>query len=263
MSTDPTSGVDSDELIAAIPGLLRYARTMTNDAALSEDLVQSTLLRALEKGGYRGESGVATWLHRILHNLFIDHVRADRERPDEDIWQLAETKWRDPAFTVDADRVVERIATGEAIRDALVRVPANYRSAIVLHDMEGLTVPEVARIQQVGLSAAKQRVSRGRLLLVNALSTANERRVALKGIPLNCWDARKQVSDYLDGELPGNAARLLEAHLATCPTCPPLYSCIVASREAVSSLRDTDNVIPDVLAHRLRSLTGPASGNTP
>lgn len=99
-------------------------------------------------------------------------------------------------------------------------------------------------------------------MLVNALSTPSERRIALRGVPLNCWEARVQASDYLDDELEPPQARLLEAHLATCPTCPPLFSSIVASRKAVSDLRDTDNVIPDPLAARLRTLAQSAASGS-
>ncbi len=60
-------------LAAEVPGLLRYARTIVSDGQLAEDLVQETLLRALQRSeSFRGDASLATWLHRILHNLAID-----------------------------------------------------------------------------------------------------------------------------------------------------------------------------------------------
>ena len=58
------------ELIAAeVPGLLRYARALTRDDDLAQDLVQDTVLRGLERGeSFRGESSLATWLHRLMHH---------------------------------------------------------------------------------------------------------------------------------------------------------------------------------------------------
>lgn len=247
-----TAGLDADELVAAMPGLLRYARTMTADEALAEDLVQATMVRALERGhGFDGRSSLATWLHRILHNVFVDQMRRRRELPAEDIWEQVESQWRDPAFTLDTVEIVEAVAVTEHVRESLLRVPVMYRSAIVLHDMVGLTVPEVAAVQRISLPAAKQRVRRGRLMLVSSLSAAAERRHAMRGVPMDCWDARLLVSDYLDRTLPQEQVLMLESHVERCPTCPPLVSALVTSTQAVSDLQDTDSVIPTDLAARL------------
>lgn len=88
------------------------------------------------------------------------------------------------------------------------------------------------------------------MMLVSSLAEGAERREALKGVPLNCWDARSKVSDYLDDELPQSDRTLLEAHLDTCPTCPPLYASLVGAREALRS-RDPDTVIDPVVLARL------------
>ena len=254
--------IDADRLADEVPGLLRYARTLTRDPERAEDLVQETLTRALERGDtFRGESSLRTWLHRVLHNLAVDTGRRDREVAVGDLSSPAddeadvlevERKWSDDAYTVDAAVVVERAETRLELEDALARLPVIYRSAVVLHDAEGLTVREVAAIQDIGLPAAKQRLRRGRMMLVSALALGAERRHALKGVPMRCWDARAKVSDYLDDELPQSDRRVLEQHLASCPTCPPLYAGLVGARAAMGELRDPDTVIPEALARRLR-----------
>ena len=242
-------------LAAEAPGLLRYARTIVRDDRVAEDLVQETLLRALQRGDtYRGESSLATWLHRILHNLAVDLFRKDREDATEDIEREVEERWRDDAYTVDAAIVVERAETRKELEDALVRLPVMYRTAVVLHDAEGMTVADIADVQAVGLPAAKQRLRRGRMMLVDALAQGRERREALRGVPLRCWDARSKVSDYLDDELLGPARGLVERHLETCPTCPPLYAGLVGTRTALGALRDADTVVPEPLATRIQEL---------
>lgn len=244
-----------DRLTAEVPGLLRYARTIVADGSLAEDLVQETLLRALQRAGsFRGEASLATWLHRILHNLAVDRFRADREDATEDVEREVEQRWRDDSYTVDAATVVERAETREELEDALVRLPVIYRTAVVLHDSEEMTVAEIADVQGVGLPAAKQRLRRGRMMLVDALAQGRERRVALRGIPLRCWDARSRVSDYIDDELMASDRLLVQRHLETCPTCPPLYAGLVGARAALGALRDADTVVPTSLANRINEL---------
>ncbi|MEO6142442.1 MAG: sigma factor-like helix-turn-helix DNA-binding protein, partial [Dermatophilaceae bacterium] len=165
-----------------------------------------------------------------------------------------EERWRDDSYTVDAAIVVERAETREELEDALVRLPFIYRAVVVLHDAEGMTVAEIADVQAVGLPAAKARLRRGRMMLVDALAQGRERRDALQGVPLRCWDARSKVSDYLDGELLAPARVLVERHLETCPTCPPLYAGLVGARAALGNLRDADAVIPASLADRIQEL---------
>ena len=244
-----------DRLTAEAPGLLRYARTIVADGSLAEDLVQETLLRALQRAGsFRGEASLATWLHRILHNLAVDRFRADREDATEDVEREVEQRWRDDSYTVDAATVVERAETREELEDALVRLPVIYRTAVVLHDSEEMTVAEIADVQGVGLSAAKQRLRRGRMMLVDALAQGRERRDALRGVPLRCWDARSKVSDYIDDELLASDRVLVQRHLETCPTCPPLYAGLVGSRAALGALRDAGTVVPTSLADRINEM---------
>lgn len=250
------------ELVLQVPGLLGYARTITRDGPQAEDLVQETLLRALQRANsFQGQSSLATWLHRILHNLAVDMFRANREYAADDIERDVEEKWHDDSYSVDAAVVVERAETRQELEDALVHLPVIYRTAVVLHDAEGLTVKEIAQVQGVALPAAKQRLRRGRMMLVTALAQGKQRRQALHGVPLRCWDARSRVSDYLDQKLPEPDRALVERHLETCPTCPPLYASLVGARAALGALRDADTVVPPALAARIADLQPSALGS--
>jgi RNA polymerase sigma factor (sigma-70 family) len=163
--------------------------------------VQDTLLRALQRAeSFHGDASLATCLHRILHNLAIDRFRRDREDACEDVEREVEQRWRDDSYTVDATTVVERAETRQELEDALVRLPVIYRTMVVLHDAEEMTVAQIADIQGVGLPAAKQRLRRGRMMLVDALAQGRARRDALSGVPLRCWDAgaRSRTTSTMD-----------------------------------------------------------------
>ncbi len=244
--------VTPDALVDAIPGLWRFARSMLRSDQDADDLVQETLLRAIERAGsFRGESSVATWLHRIAHNLAVDRGRRQaREIDVEDV----EQRWADDHYTLDEAAFAEQSLDRVDLEDALVHLPFVYRSVVLLHDVEGWTAREIAEATGAGLPATKQRLRRGRMAMVSELARNAERRAALDGVPLRCWDARRLVSDYLDGELDDSAAAGVEAHLASCPTCPPLYSGLVRTRSAMDGLRDPDSVIDPTTAARLAEL---------
>ena len=248
----------SERLAEQLPGLLRYARSITSDPGRAEDLVQDTLVRALERvGSFRGESSLATWLHRIMHNLAVDQSRRRREVPadlaEADEGERVDALWSNDSYTVDSALVLERAQIRERVQDALLRLPLIYRSAVVLHDEEGLTMADIAQIQDIGLPAAKQRLRRGRMMLVTELAD-NRPSVTGDEVPMRCWDARHRVSDYMDEELTQRERSLLETHLESCPRCPPLYAGLVGARDALSARRDSDAVVPAGLAERIVGL---------
>jgi DNA-directed RNA polymerase specialized sigma24 family protein len=77
-----------------------------------------------------------------------------------------EERWRDDAYTVDSQAVIERAETRAELEDALVRLPFDNRAAVLLHDVSGWKAREVAEAMDIGLPAAKQRLRRGRMMLV-------------------------------------------------------------------------------------------------
>jgi RNA polymerase sigma-70 factor (ECF subfamily) len=245
-------GVPLEDLVAAHAGeLYRFARSLARSPAEAEDLVQETFLRAVERGGdFRGGAAPATWLHRVLHNLAVDRARRSAR---EVVVAEVEERWRDDAYTVDAQAVVERAEDRAELEDALVRLPFDHRAVVLLHDVDQMTVKSIADRLGISLPAAKQRLRRGRMMLVSALASGRERHEALQGVPLRCWDARRYVSDYLDDTLQPARRQALEAHLATCPTCPPLYAGLVGARAGLERLRDPDSVVPPGLERRIRA----------
>ena len=249
--TETGDGFDPTDLSGHLDELYRHARALTRDAARAADLVQDTAIRALERRElYTGQAPLGPWLHRVLHNLFIDQSRRSAR---EILVEEVEADWQESHYTVDAEVVLERSERREALEDALVRLPHIYRSAVVLHDIEGWTVKRISEVQDVSLPAAKQRLRRGRMAVVEALNGSDARRAALAKVPMRCWDARRHVSEYMDGALDEATSQLLESHLGKCPTCPPLYAALVGVQDRMGELRDDDTVIPPELAERLRS----------
>jgi RNA polymerase sigma-70 factor, ECF subfamily len=136
---------------AAIPALRRYARALTRDVEIADDLVQDTLVRALRSEHlFQGEE-VRSWLYTIMTNLNRNRRRALARRPvlmpleDEDIAGAPES----PAGARDIER-------------ALASLGEDQRSALLLVTLEGLSYRETADIQGVAIGTVMSRLARAR-----------------------------------------------------------------------------------------------------
>ncbi len=251
----PPGGQPGDEILARLdaqlPRLVRLATRLVRDPDVAEDLAQETLIAAWRNADrLRSPDALWGWLRRTLLNRVIDRSRAHRDELDiEDV----EADWRDDHFTVQPERVIEIAELREDLEDALARLPVIYRLPVVLHDALGWTAAEIATSMDAGLPATKQRLRRGRMMLVSALADDDARRRASLAQPMRCWRARRHVSAYLDGELDPETVSAVESHLARCPTCPPLYAALVGVRARLEGLRDPDSVVEDRVADRVRA----------
>lgn len=136
---------------AAIPALRRYARALTRDADLADDLVQDTLVRALRSEHLFQGDEVRSWLYTILTNLNRNRLRSLARRPT-----LTPIEDHDaPDFTgpESGQRDIER---------ALATLVDDQRNALLLVVLEGLSYREVAEVQGVPIGTVMSRLSRAR-----------------------------------------------------------------------------------------------------
>jgi RNA polymerase sigma-70 factor (ECF subfamily) len=150
-------------IAAAIPALRRYARALTRDAELADDLVQDTLVRALRAEHLFHGGDIRSWLYTILTNLNRNRLRSLARRPAEQA--IGENDAADMAGPEAGTRDIER-ALGSLVED--------QRAALLLVVLEGLSYREVAEVQGVPIGTVMSRLAR----------------------------ARTQIKAYLDGERP-------------------------------------------------------------
>jgi RNA polymerase sigma-70 factor (ECF subfamily) len=127
------------------------------DPQEAADAVQDACLSAFRSAAtYRGEARVSTWLHRIVVNACLDRARRQQVRPTV---PLPEQPLPDPR-----DLLAER-ETGLDVEQALASLPEDQRLALVLVELEGLSVAEAAAVLQVPEGTVKSRCFRGRARL--------------------------------------------------------------------------------------------------
>jgi RNA polymerase sigma-70 factor, ECF subfamily len=136
---------------ASIPALRRYARALTRDGDVADDLVQDTLVRALRAEHLFHGGDVRSWLYTILTNLNRNRLRSLSRRP--------------ALMAIDDNDAVELAgpeAGGRDIERALATLVEEQRAALLLVVLEGLTYREVAQVQGVPIGTVMSRLARAR-----------------------------------------------------------------------------------------------------
>ena len=124
------------------------------------DAAQDVFLTCLRKlRGFRGQSAFTTWLHRVTVNVCLDTLRRRRpEQPSGD--ELPETPVADPS---------DDTAQALDVQRALLAVPEDFRTVLVLHDIQGQPYETIAEILGAPVGTVKSRLHRGRVALGRAL----------------------------------------------------------------------------------------------
>jgi RNA polymerase sigma-70 factor, ECF subfamily len=170
----------AEALVAAYwDRVYRLAIRITGNASDAEEVVQDTLLAASRKiDTFRGTAAFGSWVYRITANTAYQKLRGRRSKRNEVSWEDLAPSFDDNGqymeVTVDwSRRLTDPAIEGElrsVLGDAIDELPADYRTAFLLHDVEGLPYPEIAETLHLKLGAAKSRVHRTRLFLQRRLA---------------------------------------------------------------------------------------------
>ena len=157
----------------------RLAIRITGNEQDAEEVAQDALWTAARKiDTFKGASAFGSWVYRITANAAYQKLRGRRGRRNEVLWddlQPAFDEHRQHAEPVaDWSGKVEEPALQTELRTVLTTaindLPADYRTAFLMHDVEGLSNPEIAETLHLSLPAVKSRVHRSRLFLRERLS---------------------------------------------------------------------------------------------
>jgi RNA polymerase sigma-70 factor (ECF subfamily) len=150
----------SDQLIAVLPRLRRFARGLTGSAVEADDLVQAACERALARA-HQFQEGTRfdSWMFRIVQTIWIDQLRA------RDIRKVGS---EDESLHIGTDEPVRRIEARLALREVravLKDLPPDQRTALLLVTVDGLSYKEAAEVAEVPVGTIMSRLARARLAL--------------------------------------------------------------------------------------------------
>ena len=161
---DPVSIRFSDQLIAVLPRLRRFARGLTGSAADADDLVQAACERALARQ-HQFQEGTRfdSWMFRIVQTIWIDQNRARAVRKEDG--DVAEERLGTDA---PVRRIEARLALAE-VRQAVQLLPPDQRTVLMLVTVEGLSYKEAAVVAGVPVGTIMSRLARARVALQQQL----------------------------------------------------------------------------------------------
>lgn len=146
------------------PAIFRMAYRMTGSEADAEDLTQDALLEALRAfARFQPGTHFDRWVYRIMTRTFIDSVRWRRRHPAV---SLDQPEIRPPVEPGDnPDEAVTRAEAARQVHQVLATLPREFRHAIVLVDLEGLSYEEAAQAMSCAVGTVRSRLHRGRSLM--------------------------------------------------------------------------------------------------
>jgi RNA polymerase sigma-70 factor (ECF subfamily) len=147
--------------------LYTVAYRLTGNDDDAQDLVQDVLLRVRRGLETYQPGNLEGWLSRITTNTFLDEVRRRRRRPVE---ILPDDPDRVIPPAAAADVALDAQALPSDVQEALRRLPPQFRAAVVLCDVVGLSYDEIGAALDVPVGTVRSRIHRGRILLGKALA---------------------------------------------------------------------------------------------
>lgn len=147
--------------------IYNFAYRLTGNPDDAADLVQEVLLR-VRRGleGYTPGS-FEGWLWRITRNAFLDGVRKEKRRPTS---PLPDDDRAVAGASPSPDEVLAAIRLSDDVQAALLKLPLDFREAVVMCDVVGLTYEEIAEAADIPVGTVRSRIHRGRKMLRELLT---------------------------------------------------------------------------------------------
>ena len=158
------------EAIPHMSLLYNYALRMTNNPADADDLVQETYLKAYRFWDkYEQGTNIRAWLFRIMKNSYINRYRKETKEPEtvdyEEVQGFYASVRAESADANDLQGSIFNNLLDDDVSNAIASLPDDFRTVVILCDIEGLTYEEIAEFVECPLGTVRSRLHRGRRIL--------------------------------------------------------------------------------------------------
>ncbi|MEP1152520.1 MAG: sigma-70 family RNA polymerase sigma factor [Balneola sp.] len=162
------------EIIPHLDVMYNFALRLTTDPSDAEDLVQDTIVKAFRFfSSFENGTNAKAWLFRILKNSFINNYRKTSKRPQQvdydEVSSYYESVRAERTETTDLENLMFRELMDDEMSIALKQLPEDFRTVVLLCDVEGYTYEEIANMLDVPIGTIRSRLHRGRNLLKTEL----------------------------------------------------------------------------------------------
>lgn len=160
----------NEEIIPHLDALYNFGLRLTAEPNDAEDLVQDTIVKAYRFfSSYEKGTNAKAWLFRILKNSYINNYRKKSKKPQEvdydEVATFYETIRAERTETSDLEDKMFRELIDDDISKALDEIPEDFRTVVLLCDVEDFTYEEIANMLDVPIGTIRSRLHRGRNLL--------------------------------------------------------------------------------------------------
>ena len=176
LATPEQLRIFEDELMPQINSLYNFAYHLCYNEDDANDLVQDTYLKALRFiDKYAQGTNPKAWLFKILKNAFINQYRRKAKRPQqvdyEDIAIYHDSEEGSYNDFTDLRHELFQDMMGDEVTTAINKLPVDFRTVILLCDIEGFTYEEIAKIVEIPIGTVRSRLHRARNMLKESLKT--------------------------------------------------------------------------------------------
>lgn len=232
----------------------------------AEDTMQEVLIKSVPHlPKFDNPKAVVVWLYKVAKNRCLMNRRKRKFAPEHELSleelmpDAKELEQLSADGRVNPESFAIRGEQASRLRDAVQKLPPQYRMVLVLRDMEGLTDDEVAEITGVRAGTIRVRLHRARLFVRKELmrtwmrgtikSVRKQRHTVEQGRPARCKAMFAELSDYLDEQLDDSLCEELERHMNGCEPCRAFMATLEAT---IDQCRNSAAECPPAKAARLR-----------
>lgn len=155
-----------------IASLRRFAFAFSRDWSEADDLAQEALIKAFRSiSGFRGDSGLATWLYAIARTTFIDSRRGRQARARASEQELTTEP---PDNSAGVEEALSARREARRLWKAIEALEPRFRVPLVLFEIEGMSYDEIATIEEVPVGTIRSRLNRARARLLELLGALHD-----------------------------------------------------------------------------------------